>query len=449
MPHRITDELVKALEAPSRGNRITYDRELTGFGVRVTAAGRKAFVLNYRVGGRERRYTVGRYPDLSVTAARELAGKLRREIDLGHDPMGARRKERTAPTMGDLAERYEREHLPRKRASSQRDDRGMLARDILPALGRLRVGHVTDADVDAVHRAITKRAPYRANRVVALLSKMFALAIEWGWCADNPAHGVARNPEHRRDRYLTPDELARLTRALAGHPDRSAANVIRLLMLTGARKGEVLSATWDQFDLDLGVWTKPSARTKRDMKHGVSLNAPAVELLKEMRAKGVGHHLFPGQRPGEPLRQIKSSWTAICREAGLSIRLHDVRHVHAGMLASPGESLPLIMHEALGAGAHRETKKRLEALEWAWRGADPDARELFLRSIGAKTDGKGPPAAAACTKVGGGLTDEEPHEGAADEVQDQPDDPPDLDRHPRVGGETADGCPDDGEVDRG
>ena len=97
MAQKITDRFVKGLEPPTNGNKVSYDTELKGFGVRVTAAGAKAFVLNYRTGGRERRITIGRYPDWSVAAAREAARRLKRDVDLGRDPMGERYEQRAAP----------------------------------------------------------------------------------------------------------------------------------------------------------------------------------------------------------------------------------------------------------------------------------------------------------------------------------------------------------------
>jgi hypothetical protein len=116
---------------------------------------------------------------------------------------------RGAPTVRDLCARYVEEHLPKKRPNAAFDDRNMIEQVILPALKHRRVSEVVFSDVDALHRAITKRAPYRANRVVALLSKMFSLSIKWGWRSDNPCKGVERNPEERRQLFLTPDDIER------------------------------------------------------------------------------------------------------------------------------------------------------------------------------------------------------------------------------------------------
>jgi integrase len=343
MTEKIADKLVKELQAPKTGNRITYDTDIKGFGVRVTAAGAKAFILNYRTSGRERRITIGAYPVWSVAAAREEAKQLKRQVDRGEDPMGQRHTNRAAPTVKDLTERYIDEHLPKKRPSSRRDDQVMIYQIVLPRMGKLKVADVRHTDVDRLHREITKRAPYRANRCAALLSKMFSLAIKWEMRPDNPAKGIERNQEQKRTRYLLGDELGRLTAALAEHPEQTSANAVRLLLLTGARRGEVLSATWDQFDLEAGVWTKPSAHTKQKSEHRVPLSAPAIQLLSDMKVTSTGICLFPGKNPDKPLTEIKHFWATICRKADIKdCRLHDLRHTYASILASAGLSLPII-----------------------------------------------------------------------------------------------------------
>ena len=198
--------------------------------------------------------TVGKHPAWSAAAAREEAHRLRREVDAGGDPMGEMHALRRAPTVRDLFERYRDEHMPKKRSAAT--DLILWRKEVLPKLGKLRLSDLRHRDVDKLHRDITwSGRPYMANRVVALLRKALNLAIKWEWVERNPAVGVELNPEHRRERYLSPPELARLCEAMESHPQRQSVNAIRLLMLTGARRGEVLSATWDQFDLEAGTWT--------------------------------------------------------------------------------------------------------------------------------------------------------------------------------------------------
>jgi integrase len=159
-----------------------------------------------------------------------------------------------------------------------------IASEIIPALGRLKVANVTFGDIDAVHRAITKRGrPYRANRVLALLSRIFSMAIRWHMRADNPCKGIERNQEHKRRRYLSAAELARLAEALKSVSDQQSADIIRLLLLTGARRGEVLQARWHDFDIEAGTWRKPGATTKQKTLHEVPLSSAALRLLRDLR----------------------------------------------------------------------------------------------------------------------------------------------------------------------
>src|SRR3954453_14978367 len=206
-----------------------------------------------RFAGRERRLTIGAYPDWSVAAAREQARSLRRKIDSGEDPLAAKEAERGAATVSALCDRYLSDHAARKRTGKQ--DQAYIDRFIRPKLGARKAESITFTDLDTLHRKLTDASgPYAANRVASLVSKMFALSIRWGMRTDNPAKGIERNHEEKRYRYLTGEELRRLTDALAACPNQTAANAVRLLLLTGARRGEVLGATWDQFSFEAGIW---------------------------------------------------------------------------------------------------------------------------------------------------------------------------------------------------
>jgi integrase len=343
---RLTNRVVAKLPIPARGNRIAYDDELGGFGCRVTAAGSRAFVLNYyrRSDGRERRITIGGFPEWSAAAAREEAKRLKREIDGGADPVGAYRESRAAPTIADLCSRFERDYVPRKRASTGRVYRSQIRTDILPALGKAKVAAVTHADVDAFHHRLSARVPVHANRVLAVLSKMFSLAVRWGWRTDNPCKGIERNQEHKRTRYLSAAELKRLAEALAKLEDQGAANVVRLLLLTGARRGELLAARWGDINLETGVWIKPGATTKQATTHRVPLSEAACRLLADMRHR-TGPEvqwLFPARGDGHRAH-IDRAWTLLRKAAGIpDARLHDLRHTFATVLASSGLSLPVI-----------------------------------------------------------------------------------------------------------
>ena len=353
MAERLSDKGVRDIAPPEKGQRLVFDSVVSGLAVRVLRTGARAFVFNYRVHGRERRLTIGSPPAWTVAQARDRAGELRRSVDVGGDPMQARQDARKADDVNALADRFEAEHLAKRRASTSKGYLGMLRHHIRPALGRMKVADVRHEDVDRLHRKIAATAPYQANRTIAVLSKMFGLAVKWGLRADNPVKGIERAPEEKRERFLTPAEIAKLGEILAAHPERRSCNAIRLLLLTGARRGEMLSATWSQFDLEKGVWTKPSAATKQAKEHRIPLSAPAMALLSEMRAAAdpTCPYVFPGQRKadarGRPvwahLTDIKRVWASVCEAAGIEgVRVHDLRHSYASILASSGLSLPII-----------------------------------------------------------------------------------------------------------
>ena len=343
--NRLTDAEIKRLPAPAIGKIITWDARVTGLGVRVTAAGHRSFVLDYRTrGGRRRRYTIGAFPDWSVVGAREEARKLKRQIDTGGDPLAEIETERGAPTVADLIERFLEEHVSRKRARTQYDYRNMIECHVRPAFSRMKVAEVTFSDVDALHRKITRSGQTtQANRVITMVAKMFALAIRWQMRADNPAKGIERNVEHKRKRYLTPTEQARLMDAFEAHPDQQAVNIFRICLLTGCRSGEAMAMRWDDVELARGIWTKPGSATKQKSTHIVPLSAPVKQLLARLRQETNSPWVFPADsKPGHRVT-VQKSWLAICKAARIAgLRIHDLRHSFASLAVNQGASLPLI-----------------------------------------------------------------------------------------------------------
>jgi integrase len=353
---RLTDKIVAALPTPARGNQRTPDSEVPGLAVQVSAAGHKAFVLRYRVGGKERQATVGAFPTWQIAAARHRAKELRRMVDQGIDPLA---QEAAARAEGmSLAEFwgrvYEPLHVTTKRPKWARDIRSMMAHDILPRLGDRPVKAIDRADMEALHREISRRAPTRANRMRDALRHTMNYAerphilpggeripaLRPGF--SNPCRDTTRNPEEPRQRYLTPDEMGALAEVLARHPERISVALARFLLLTGARFSEAATATWDQFELERGVWTKPATATKQQRAHIVPLAAPALMLLQELHAQSRNEFLFPNSA-GRPVGSIKVFWRSVTRQAGIEgVRVHDLRHSFASVLASGGASLHLI-----------------------------------------------------------------------------------------------------------
>jgi integrase len=370
MGKRIVEQTIKRMRAPEENSRIEWDAEIPGFGVRITAAGVTSFILDYRIFGRQRRYTIGRYPELTSTAARIEAGELRAMIRAGRDPMEERNQRRGEPTLGDLATAYmESEAEGKKRPHTVRDDKRMVEKIIRPKLGGHRLKAIGKRDVEALHGSL-KSTPYQANRVLALLSAMFNFAIEAKWRVDNPCKSVKKFAEEKRESWLSVEQIQRFREGLDKYKDQSAANCLRLLLLTGSRAGEALRAEWSEFDLTRGVWTKPSHHTKQKKTEHVPLNAPAIELLRSIKPRNAAGPLFPGTKRkgkdgkltgGEKRVSLKRPWLQACKAAGLAeaytvqgkrkkmliryrptVRLHDLRHSYASHLVSNGVGLQIV-----------------------------------------------------------------------------------------------------------
>jgi integrase len=368
MPNRqkLTEKVVRdAVPAEGRDYQI-FDTEVRGFATCIYRGGGRAFTLDYRYAGRQRRMTFGRWPEWSVAAARQRAKELRREIDAGGDPLAARGALREAPRIRDLSARYVEIHLPHLAPVNAADQRSMMEKFIDPAWGNMLVTEVSAYDVEVLLTKIAegrarpakkkpnnrarklqgaKPTPVRANRVGEVIRKMFAYAVKWGWRDDNPAMGFRRRMETPRERYLSQDEISRLATALDAAQDVRAASIIRLCMLTGARVGEVRQARFEDFNLEHLSWTKPATTTKQRRVHRVPISDEAAAIVRQRRVAVVkgSPWLFPGDVPGQPVREIRRFWTRIQKEVGIEdVRIHDLRHTFASLLVSGGASLEMI-----------------------------------------------------------------------------------------------------------
>lgn len=345
---RLTTRLIT--QAPEGADVFLWDDQIPGFGVRCRF-GHKSYVLQYRVmggrGSRQRRVTLGRVGALSLDDARVLAQEYLRGVRYGQDPAGARQAMRQAPRVEDLAERYLREHADvKKKPRSAKMDHVNLRLHVLPVLGMQRVDTLTRADVARLHHGM-RQTPGAANRVLALLSKMCALAEQWGLRdpGTNPVKGIERFRERRRERHLTPAELSRLGDVLRQvemerTESPSSVALVRVLLLTGARLGEVLGLRWESID-----WQAGSVRLA-DSKTGpktLYLSDAAKAVLAGMPRIDGNPWCLPGRVHGRPLVNPQKPWRRIRTQAGLDdVRLHDLRHTYAAIAARGGLSLPMI-----------------------------------------------------------------------------------------------------------
>ena len=342
----LTEKRIRDMR-PDTGTRIEWDDQLRGLGVRITAAGVKAYVLNYRVDGRERRMTLGRVAELSLAAARKLASEEKALVRKGIDPLGQRDARRNAPLMVELFDRYLSDHArPNKKPRSVKEDERLIRLHLSPAFGQRKVAEITRNEIDRWHKSM-KVTPGAANRGRALLSKALNLAEVWGWRPDgsNPVRHIKRFKESDgAERFLSLAELRALGEALrtyeadGGSPYAAAA--IRLLALIGARKSEVLSLRWDWVDFEGARLNLPDSKTG---KKAIPLNAAALAVLADLPRIAGNPHVFPGSKASGHIADLKWPWMLVRKGAGLgNVRLHDLRHSFASLGVGSGMGLPII-----------------------------------------------------------------------------------------------------------
>jgi integrase len=333
---------------------VVWDAKVPGFGLRIYPGGKKTFIISYRAAGRKRQMTLGAYGVLTVDQARARARVLLTQVlTSDSDPLAERERERQGETMADLCAAYLARHAPTKKTGDQ--DRSRIERHILPAWGSLKVTAVTRGDLARLHNRLGLKTPYEANRLLALLSKMFDLARVWGFVPDshpNPARDIDRFKEHKRDRWVTPAELPRLAQAINEEPNAAARHALWLYLLTGCRKTELLEAKWIDIDWDRAELRK--ADTKAGRVHYIPLSAPALALLRDIVPTPGNPYVLPGRghrgmsaeeqaRHPHHLVNISKPLARVLAAAGVAdVRLHDLRRTVGSWLAQAGNSLHLI-----------------------------------------------------------------------------------------------------------
>lgn len=289
---RITKKVIDGIKRPKKGQFFLRDIELLGFGVRFTP-GSTSFILEKRIKGRMRRISLGPYGGLTLEDAQNKAKRMIGEIADGKDPAEDRLEQKREPTFGDLIEAYKERHLPRKK-SAKNDELQIGAH--LDGWKNRKLSAITRREVSRLHSDLgEKSGPYAANRVVALLRKMFNLGQIWGmFKGENPGTGIGMFPEKKRERFVHPDELPRLMEALKGEENFYIRAAFLVCLFTGARKGEVLSMRWEDVDLAQGIWRIPE--TKAGRSHLVPLPAPVVELLRNLPLVHNNPYVFSGRK---------------------------------------------------------------------------------------------------------------------------------------------------------
>ena len=325
------------------GRDVRWDDEIPGFGVRVYPNAKKSFVLSYRVNGRKRLMVLGAFGALTLEQARKLARRFLVSIIDGTDPLEKRRKAAEGNTVKDLCEVYMQRHaVPHKK--TWKDDERRIQKYVLPIWRNLKASNIRRADVAVLHAKIGDSHPYEANRVLELLSKMFGLARRWGYLEEsavNPARDIDKFKEAKRDRWVTPEEIPRLVRAINEEQNPYVRTAIWLYLLTGLRKTELLKAKWADVDWARGELKIPDTKSRR--VHYVPLSGPALAMLRKTSRFEGNEFILPGRNPGGHIVNIHKPWHRIRARAELrDVRLHDLRRTVGSWLAQSGNSLHLI-----------------------------------------------------------------------------------------------------------
>lgn len=388
----LTQKFISTIPTPEKGAKIYWE---DGLGLRVTSKGKRSFVYKYYFDGRPRTYTIGPFPAYSISAARDQKNKLAVEIKEGLDPLEEKEKRYKSPTLHELADHFMDEHVPKYcRPLTEKEYKRLLDNFILPLLGKYKCIALKRSDIKSLHNNLSK-TPYQANRCLGVVRKILNYGMELEYLGRNVAMGIKKFPESKRERWLDKNELNTLINALRSHENQRMARVILLLIYTGARKSEVLGATWDMFNLDDGLWTKPSHHTKQKRLHHIPLNLIALEILKEIRNEqetlaqlsrmGIPMFVFPGDVPDKPLQEIKRLWDKVRKNTELTdIRLHDLRHTYASHLVS--NKVPLqIVGQLLGHTEMQTTMRYAHLADSALKEATDCFEQIFSNDKDSET----------------------------------------------------------------
>ncbi len=385
---RLTKRTVDAAH-PEPARYTLWDTDLRGFGLRVAPTGTKTYLVRYRAGGGRsgtlRQLMVGRHGPLTADQARDEAVGLLAKATLGEDPQADKATQRKELTVADLCNLYVAEGCTTKKASTLYTDKGRIERHIKPLLGKLKVSAVTQAhiegflsDVAEGKTATTEKTKKRgkavvrggrgaASRTVGLLGGVFQFAVSRKMRPDNPVRGVKRFRDGAKERFLSPKELGALGAALADAQARGenpkALAIIRLLALTGARKGEVVGLRWSEIDHNAGCLRLGDSKTGAKI---IPLGAPAMLVLDGQKRTAKSPFVFPAEgAPERAFQGVEKVWLRVRKVADLDdVRLHDLRHSFASAAVAGGSSLPLI-GKLLGHADVKTTSK------YAHLGDDP------------------------------------------------------------------------------
>jgi len=360
---KFTKRSIEAIE-PADKRQVFFDDEFTGLALRVSESGRKTFYYTYRAGkgrGVEKKWLMlGAFPAMTVEQARTLAKEKAVAVAMGGDPVAIVQEEKIAISAAEALDAFDAEYVAKLKPSTIVFYSTVIEKHLKPAIGKVRTKKLGFTDIARLHAGM-KDKPYMANRCIAVLS------VFLNWCElhgyrdkhSNPCKEIKLYKELKRQEFIGAKELSilgdTLTRMERTWHERKetkekrtsedvdtitphAAAAIRLLMFTGARRGEILSLKWNNIDLEQGVAHLPDSKTGFKV---LQLPSPAVAVLESLPQ--ISEYIFPSSSSVGHMVNIKDAWGDVLQQSGLTgWRIHDLRHAFASMMVNSGASLPIV-----------------------------------------------------------------------------------------------------------
>ncbi len=331
-----------ALKTPEVGKRVTYyDTKVPYLALRVSSTGRKSFLVSRKIKGKSEKITLGAYPAMTIEQARKQANELNGLVASGSNPCEAKRQLKAEMSLGELFEVYMNRYAKIHKSSWPSDQAQYEC--YLTFMAKNKLSKIKKVEIQKLHANIGKnKGIYAANRLLALLSKLFSCAIDWGYMTNNPAKGIKKFKEKSRDRFLQSDEMPRLFKALHEEPNTVIRDYLLISLLVGARRSNVLAMRWDEINFDTAVWHIP--KTKNGESLSVPLATAAIEILKTRKLEQLSPWVFPSKssKSGH-LQEPKSGWKRILQRANIeNLRIHDLRRSLGSWQAATGANLSII-----------------------------------------------------------------------------------------------------------
>lgn len=345
---------------PPGQNKIVYwDTGTSGFTLEVRSSGGRTYYLRYQdQSGRQKQYKIGRAEDITFAQAKKAAIELRSKVVLGGDPVATKAKKRSVPTYAELA----KQHLDHARTYQKRpgNTESVMRIHLLPKWGKHRLDEIKQQDVAKWlgEKRDEGLKPSTVEKIRITFNRSLELGKSWRIPGTeiNPVHGIARpRYNNKRERFLTAAEAKKLITAAGKSSNPQLQSIVQMLLLTGARKGELLKAKWSDVNLEQKVWHIPDSKTGK--ARYVPLSADAVKVIEGLVEIPGCPWLLPNPLTLKPYSDIKRPWDKARKEAGLSdLRIHDLRHSAASFMINAGIDL-FAVGRILGHADHQSTMR--------------------------------------------------------------------------------------------